>query len=124
MASVIVSGGLYRYCRYFIFSCTRYTRTKECYDTAAVMVRTSAFNNLARLHDLQLVDDADSATAERLYMVATKLGNAHAPYHLAEMLEAAGATGDTALRQRIDSLRDLAAERGFAGPGKGPEPAH
>lgn len=97
------------------------TAAQELYETAAVIGRPSAFANLARLHDLGLIEKADCATAEHLYKVAIKLGSPHAPSHLAEMLEA---DPDRSLteRRKINCLRDLAAERGFAGPGKGKEP--
>jgi len=86
----------------------------ELYRTAAVLGSGSAITNMARLHDLAITDGANKKEAEQLYEVATRMGNAYAPYHLAAMIEAKPRRTKTQ-KQRIEDLRDLAAERGFCG---------
>jgi hypothetical protein len=85
---------------------------RQLFETAALLGYPSAVNNLARLHELDLIPDADAGTAKALFLRAIEMGSPHAPYHLASMLRAE-AEKDSEV-ERIEALLDLSAERGFA----------
>ena len=96
---------------------------RDLFETAAAMGLPAALNNLARMHDLAQIPDADPAEAERLYARAAAAGNPHAPYHLARLLSRAPDRPGVGA-ERIAALIEQASGRGFAPPdAAAPNPA-
>lgn len=84
---------------------------EQLFSDAGLLLRPSGLSNLARLHQLELVDAPDQSYAEMLLRRAMALGCAFAPHHLAMHMRKAGKTAD---EEEILRLIDLSAERGFA----------
>jgi hypothetical protein len=85
---------------------------RDFFEIAVLMGHPAAMANMGNLHAAGLIPDADPARAETYFRAATALGDPHAPYHLARMLQAEGA--DPGRDDEAERLLDLAAERGFA----------
>jgi hypothetical protein len=86
---------------------------RELFETGLLMNLSGSYNNLARMHEQGLMPDADLQQAIRLFETAIALGNAHAPYHLAQVLLRRDPLSDDD-RARAAALIRLSAERGYA----------
>lgn len=85
---------------------------ESLFQDAALLQHPSAITNLARLHQLNLLNPSDHARAEMLFRQAMALSCAYAPYHLSRLLTDRG--DKTATEDEILRLIDVSAERGFA----------